>query len=67
MPYNTKIAPVVTDIDKEDMKAQYQTAITRLDEIINEPSWTNAKVIAAVVDLAKMNKWMLKVLRKRVI
>jgi len=45
---------IAIDADKADLKEQYQWAIDRLDAIISEPAWTNAKVISAVVDEAKI-------------
>ena len=58
-----KIIPVI-DNDLKDLKDQYLWAISRLDAIIAEPAWTNAKVIQAVVDEAKIQRKVLIMMRK---
>jgi len=55
---------ILTDTDKADLKDQYQWAQDRLDAIINEPAWTNAKVIAAVQDEAKIMRKLLRLMKK---
>jgi len=55
---------IVIDADKADLKSQYQWAQDRLDAIISEPAWTNAKVISAVVDEAKIMRKLLRLTKK---
>jgi len=55
---------IITDSDKADLKQQYQWAQDRLDAIISEPAWTNAKVIAAVQDEAKIMRKLLRLTKK---
>lgn len=50
--------------EKADIKAQYIWAVNRLQEIVDETSWTNAKVITAVQDEAKIQLKLLKRLRQ---
>lgn len=47
----------------DDLSTQYQAAMDRLDQIIGAASPTNAQVIAAVRDLATIQKRMLRFLR----
>ena len=54
----------LTDDDKADLVAQYQWAIDRLDAIISEPAWTNAKIISAVVDEAKILRKVTRLMKK---
>lgn len=58
---------VVVDVDKADLKQQYQWAQDRLDAIISEPAWTNAKVISAVQDEAKILRKLLRLTKKLVL
>ena len=57
----------LTDADKADLKSQYQWAQDRLDAIISEPAWTNAKVIAAVQDEAKIMRKLLRLMKKLIL
>lgn len=54
----------LTDLDKANIIAEYQIAITRLDQIQNAVNPTNAQVIAAVKDLAKYQLLLLKFLKR---
>ena len=58
---------IAIDADKADLKSQYQWAQDRLDAIISESAWTNAKVIAAVQDEAKIMRKLLRLMKKLVL
>ncbi len=55
---------IAKDIDKEDLINQYQWAINLLDEIINNPLNTNALVIQAVRDEAKILRKLSVLIKK---
>lgn len=50
--------------DKLALKTQYQTAITRLEQIRDAVAPTNAQVVAAVKDLANYQLQILRFIRK---
>lgn len=50
--------------EKADIKAQYIWATTRLQAIIDDTNWTNAKIIQAVQDEAKIQLGILKRLKQ---
>lgn len=52
------------EADKTDLKAQFDVAATRLAQISNAASPTNAQVIQAVRDLATYQLKILKYVRK---
>lgn len=60
----------VKDLDIEDLIAQYQLAINRLDEIINNPLNTNALIIQAVKDeaiiLLKVSRLLKKIIQHEI-
>lgn len=52
-----------TAVDRADLQTQYATAVTRLEQIRDTASPTNAQVVAAVRDVAAIQLRMLKYLR----
>lgn len=49
-------------VDKAELKAQFQSAVTRLDQIINAAAPNNTQLIAAVQDMATIQKRTLRAL-----
>lgn len=49
-------------VDKAELKAQFLSASTRLDQIINAAAPNNAQVITAVRDMATIQKRILRAL-----
>jgi hypothetical protein len=45
---------------RSDLKAQYQAASTRLDQIIGAATPTNAQVVSAIQDMATIQKRLLR-------
>jgi hypothetical protein len=46
------------------LKSQYQTTVDRLIQIENAAAPTNAQVIQAIRDMAKFERWILKLLAR---
>ncbi len=57
---------LVVDQNKKDLKDAYTQAITDLDTIINESSWTNQKVMDGLVKVAQHQKKMLKFMKSKI-
>lgn len=64
---DTAIQPPASVVERtaafDDLQAQYQSMMDRLDQIIAASSPTNAQVIAAVKDLATHQRKMLRFLK----
>ena len=56
--------PTQRDLDTKDLRDTYQAAVTRLDDIVaNGGSYTAADVRTAVIDMARIQRRLLKSLR----
>lgn len=52
--------------DTDDLRASVSSALTRLDDIItNGPTYTNAQVRSAVIDMAQMLRAIIRDIRHR--